>query len=61
MHPLMREKITVSGDIPLRNKDFLNELKNVYQPMFNNKINVDLMHPILLRDEPWFFHTMSED
>lgn len=61
MHPLMREKITVSGDIPLRNKDFLNELINVYQPMFNNKINVDLMNPILLKDEPWFFQTMSED
>jgi len=54
MHPMMREKITVSGDIPLRNKDFLNELRDVYQPMFNNRLNIDLMNQFLLRDEPWF-------
>ncbi len=58
---MMREKITVSGDIPLRNKDFLNELRDVYQPMFNNRINVDLMNQFLLKDEPWFVQTISEE
>jgi len=34
LNPLLREKITISGDIPLRNKEFLKQLKDIYQPLF---------------------------
>lgn len=30
LNPLMREKITIAGDVPLKNKDFIRELNTVY-------------------------------
>ena len=30
LHPMLREKITIAGDVPLRNKDYSKELSEVY-------------------------------
>ena len=43
LHPILREKICVSGDVPLSNEDFSQQLKDVYQPLFGNRIDTHLM------------------
>jgi hypothetical protein len=61
LNPIMREKITIAGDIPLRNKDFLREISQVYQPLFGNRINMTLMEPLVSGEIPWYFHSFHRN
>jgi len=57
VHPQLREKITISGDVPLPNDRLLDELASTYRPMFEGRLNTVYLDEILARnmDEPWYF------
>lgn len=40
VNPWIREKFTVTCDIPLTNAEFLDEFQNKYQPMFDGKLTL---------------------
>jgi hypothetical protein len=35
LNPTLREKITVSGDVPIGNSSFVEQIQNIYKPLFN--------------------------
>lgn len=58
--PLIREKIGISGDIPLSNYELSKQLDSVYKPMFGGRLETDLIDSLLSKDEPWYFDSLSD-
>ena len=56
--PLIREKIGITGDIPLANHEWLAAYDFVYRDMFEGKLDCSLLEPLLCRKVPWYFETL---
>ena len=41
MHPLLREKVRIAGDIP--SLDVLDMIEREFQPLFKGRLEIDLM------------------
>lgn len=60
-HPLLREKIGISGDVPLPNHQLRHELKHLYMPMFGGRLDLSKMEPLLQSKRPWYTASLSEE
>jgi len=61
IHPLLREKIGISGDVPLPNDRFKYELEHLYQPMFEGRLDLTYMENLLKGDSAWYMDSLNED
>jgi hypothetical protein len=62
LHPLLREKIGISGDVPLPNSQLKMALDQIYQPMFGGRLNTKLIDSRIatLIDKPWYLDSLFE-
>ena len=62
VHPLLREKIGISGDVPLPNSQLKLALEQIYQPMFEGRLNTKLIAERIatLGDKPWYLDSLCE-
>jgi len=62
VHPLLREKIGISGDVPLPNSQLKLALEQIYQPMFEGRLNTKLIAGRIatLGDKPWYLDSLCE-
>jgi hypothetical protein len=62
LHPLLREKIGISGDVPLPNSQLKLALDQIYQPMFEGRLNTKLLDKQLatLTEKPWYLDSLFD-
>ena len=58
LEPTIREKIGISGDIPLSNNEWQRSYDLVYKEMFEGRLDLTRMHPLLKRSQPWYFESL---
>ena len=56
--PEIREKIGISGDIPLSNVEWLRAYDCMYKDMFKGKLDLTQMRSLLNRKQPWYFESL---
>ena len=62
LEPRIREKIGISGDIPLSNTEWMMQYNFVYRDMFNGRLDLSRFEPLLLnRRQPWYFNSLHLD
>ena len=59
VNPDLREKITITGDVPLNNSELFKVLQEVYQPMFQNRLDVTKLELAMKRKSPWYFDSLA--
>ena len=59
VNPDLREKITITGDVPLNNSQLAKELQEVYQPMFQNRLDVSKLEQAMKIREPWYLSNLA--
>ena len=62
LHPLLREKIGISGDVPLPNQQLKLAINQIYQPWFEGRLNTQLLDSKLATqtDKPWYLDSLFE-
>lgn len=62
LHPLLREKIGISGDVPLPNGQLKVALDQIYQPMFEGRLNTKLIDQQISTptEKPWYFDSLHD-
>jgi hypothetical protein len=61
LHPLLREKIGISGDVPLPNDRLKYELEHMYQPMLNDRLDTTYMDKLLEGESAWYMDSLYDD
>ena len=56
--PEIREKIGISGDIPLSNSEWLRAYDCMYKDMFKGRLDLTQMRGLLNRKQPWYFRSL---
>jgi len=59
VNPDLREKITITGDVPLNNCELVKVIQEVYQPMFQNRLDVSKLESAIERNSPWYFDSLN--
>ena len=59
VNPDLREKITITGDVPLNNSELFKVLQEVYQPMFQNRLDVTKLELAMKIKSPWYFDSLA--
>ena len=56
--PEIREKIGITGDIPLDNKEWQTSYNLVYKDMFAGRLDTSAMRHRLNQRKPWYFDSL---
>lgn len=56
--PEIREKIGITGDIPLDNKEWSASYDLVYKDMFAGRLDTSAMRNRLNQRKPWYFDSL---